>query len=64
MDPKKTRKGESEWCPKEKEEKKKVGSEKREKEKEGRNKRMEEERRFKKFDVNRTIKLEPIDLKF
>ena len=64
MDPKKTRKGESEWSPKEKEEKKKEGSEKREKEKEGRKKRREEERRSEEFDVDWTIKLEPIDLKF
>ena len=50
--------------PKEKEEKKNEGSEKREKEKEGRNKRRENERRSKEFDVDWTIKLEPIDLKF
>ena len=34
------------------------------KEKEGRKKRREEKRRFKEFDVDRTIKPEPIDLKF
>ena len=40
---------------------KKRGEKKR---KEGRKKRREEKRRFKEFDVDRTIKPEPIDLKF
>ena len=35
-----------------------------EKEKEEINKRMNEERRSKEFDVDRTIKLEPINFKF
>ena len=35
-----------------------------EKEKEERNKRRKEDRRFKEFDVDRTIKLEPINFKF
>ena len=34
------------------------------KRKEGRKKRKEEERRFKEFDIDQTIKSEPIDLKF
>ena len=40
---------------------KKRGEKKR---KEGRKKRREEERRFKEFDVDRTIKPGPIDIKF
>ena len=38
--------------------------EKREERKEGRKKRREEERRYKEFDVDRTIKPRPIDLEF
>ena len=38
--------------------------EERKEKKEGRKKRREEERRSKEFDVDRTIKPEPIDLKF
>ena len=40
------------------------GEQKEKKRKEGRKKRREEERRSKEFDIDRTIKPEPIDLKF
>ena len=38
--------------------------EERKEKKEGRKKRKEKKRRYKEFDVDRTIKSEPIDLKF
>ena len=49
---------------KRKEVRRKRGRREKEKRKEGRKKRREEERISKEFDVDRTIKPEPIDLKF